>query len=382
MHSRSSAAVAGLLLVALGLVLFPAAPARAERVQSNLVLIRQEDVVKEDLYAAGNVVQVDGRVEGDLFAVAYKEIRVTGTVTGDVVALTGKVVIAGEVGGSVRAAASSVIIEGIVGGDVFAGAREVRTDPGSSIGRDLLAWSWRAAVSGEIGRDFEGQQRSTTFDGSVARNVEVTVRDLVIGGSARVGGDLAYRSERDASIDQASTVEGALIHRKPLPTNVRVRGMFLLVRVLAVAGAAILGLTVIWATPHRSEGAVIAATRRPLASFGWGLGVMAAPALLGGLVALVVSVSPPEAGLPLALVLVPVVLAALGLLFVAVMVAPVPVAAALGGLLPGSRSLQAAFLLGLTALVLVQLIPWVGMVVLGVGVAAGIGAWLISGEPV
>ena len=204
MHSRSSATVAALLLiVSVGLVLLPASPARAERVQSNLVLIRDEDVVDEDLYAAGNIVQVDGRVEGDLFAVAYQEVRVTGTVTGDVVALTGKVVIVGEVGGSVRAVAGSVIIEGIVGGDVFVGAREVRTDPGSRIGRDLLAWSWDARVEGEIARDFEGQQRNTVFDGSTARNVEVTVNRLDVGPSARVGGDLAYRSENDASIDAA-----------------------------------------------------------------------------------------------------------------------------------------------------------------------------------
>ncbi|MDH3518464.1 MAG: hypothetical protein OEM66_06025, partial [Acidimicrobiia bacterium] len=276
--------------------------------------------------------------------------------------------------------AGSVIIEGIVGGDVFAGAREVRTDPGSRIGRDLLAWSWDARVEGDIARDFEGQQRNTVFDGSTARNVEVTVTRLDVGSSARVGGDLAYRSENDATIDGAATVEGAVIHRKPLPVNVRVRGMFLLVRILAVAGAAILGLTIIWATPARSESAVGAVSRRPLASIGWGLGVMAAPALLGGLVALVVSLSPPEAGLPLALVLVPVVVAALGLLLVAVMVAPVPVAGALGGLIRGRRSLQAAFLLGLAALVVAQLIPWVGMAILGLAVSAGIGGWLISGE--
>lgn len=382
MPFRSSAALGLFVLVALGTVLVPATEARAERVQSNLVLIRDEDVVDEDLYAAGNIVQIDGRVEGDLYAVAYEEIRVTGTVTGDVVAASGRVVIAGEVGGSVRALAGRVVVEGIVGGDVFTAARLVEADPGSSIGRDLLAWAWDVTAEGEIGRDFEGNQRNVTLDGSVGRNVEVTLSALTVGPRTEVGGDLAYRAAADAVVDQVAQVDGALIHRRPLPVNVRIRGMFVLVRILATAGAAILGLTLIWATPQRSDTATSAVARRPFASLGWGFGVMVTPAILGALVALVVSLSPPEAGLPLALVLVPLVLAALGLLFVALMVAPVPVAAALGRLAMPTRSTQATFMLGLAALVVIQFIPWVGITVTAVAAMVGIGGWIMSGEPV
>lgn len=377
MHSRSSAALSGLLILFLGLVLFSAVPARAERVQSNLVLIRSEDVVSEDLYAAGDIVQVDGRVEGDLYAIAYQEVRINGTVTGDVVALAGRVVISGEVGGSVRAAAATVVIDGRVGDDVFVGARRVRTGPASVIGRDLLVWSWSAVVEGTVGRNFEGSQRSATLDGAVTGDVEVTVETLHVGRGARVSGYLAYRSHDRASVADGAVFEGALIHRQPLPVNVRVRGMLILVRVLGIAGAAILGLTLLWASPHRTDAAMRAVSRRPAVVIGWGLAVLATPALLAGLVVLVASFSPPEAGLPLVLVLAPLVAAAVGLLFVALMLAPVPVATAVGHALPGVRSNQAAFLIGLAFLVVFQLVPWVGSVIVGLAVMAGIGGWLV-----
>ena len=67
MRCRSSAVL--LLLVAATVLAAPLA-ARAELTQSDLVLVTADDVVAEDLYAAGNRVLIEGRIEGDLYAVA------------------------------------------------------------------------------------------------------------------------------------------------------------------------------------------------------------------------------------------------------------------------------------------------------------------------
>ncbi|MGH9194113.1 MAG: polymer-forming cytoskeletal protein, partial [Acidimicrobiia bacterium] len=101
MRFRSSGT---LLIAALFLLMLLPLPAHAELTQSDLVLVQADDVITEDLYAAGNRVQVDGRVEGDLYAAAFSEVKITGEVTGDVVVVASRLVISGRVGGSVRVA--------------------------------------------------------------------------------------------------------------------------------------------------------------------------------------------------------------------------------------------------------------------------------------
>jgi hypothetical protein len=80
-----------------------AVPARAERTQSDLVIVRAGDVIGEDLYAAASRVVVEGRIEGDLYAVAFNDVTISGEVTGDVVVAASRLELTGVVGGSVRA---------------------------------------------------------------------------------------------------------------------------------------------------------------------------------------------------------------------------------------------------------------------------------------
>lgn len=379
MPSRSRAAASGLLLLAVALLtLAPAAPARAERVQSDFVIVRAGEVVDEDLYAAGNDITIEGRVEGDLVASAWGEIRVSGEVTGDVIALAGSVVISGSVGESVRVVAGQVVVEGEVGADVVALARRVRVTPEGSIGRDLVMWAWSGEVAGSVGRQVEGSQRSLSISGgSVAGDVEVTVSTLTVGDGASIGGSLRYRSERPAEIG-AAEVAGSIVQERPLPPNVRVRAVRLLTITLTGVGALLLGLAVVWSTPDRSLAAARSVRHRPLRSLAAGAGVVAIPlALVGALVA-AVTLLPPETGFPLALVLAPLVLGAVSVLVIALLFAPVPVAIAAGRLAARRVSVYAAFLVGGIAWLALLLVPFAGGIVTAFGLVLGLGAWLVT----
>ncbi len=105
MRSRSRHRLLAAVVVLL--LLIPVAAA-ARLTQSDLVLVRADDVVTEDLYAAGNRISIEGRIEGDLIAAAFEEVVISGEVTGDVTVVAGRVTITGTVGGSVRVAAGSV----------------------------------------------------------------------------------------------------------------------------------------------------------------------------------------------------------------------------------------------------------------------------------
>jgi hypothetical protein len=335
-------------------------------------------VIPEDLYVAGNRITIDGRVEGDVYAAAFEEVRVNGEITGSLVALTSRIVVSGNVGGSVTGAAVDVTVDGTVGGDVFVAAWGVETAEEASVGRDLLVWAWDAAVAGRIGRNVEGQVRSMALDAAVERDVAVTLSSLTVGPVTTVGGDLSYRSVSDADVASGVGIGGSLVHERPLPVNVRIRAIRILVFVVAVAGAATLGLAIIWSAPDRARVAAMTVRSRPLAALGWGIGVAVIPLVLMGLAGLVLGLSPPEAGLPLLAVFLPLVLAALGLLVVGLLLAPVAVSTALGLLALPDRSVYAAFLAGTAAIVVASLVPYLGAVVLALAGAVGMGGWLAS----
>lgn len=356
------------------LVLGPALPARAERVQSDLVLIRNEDVVPEDLYAAGNRVTISGRVEGDLVAVAFEEVRIDGVVTGSVIAAASRIVVTGEVGGSLRGVAPTVVVEGQVGDDVFVAANRLEVGEGSTIGRDLLAWARTAIVDGAVGRNLEGQDGHLRLGGQVAGDVEVTVDSLRVDG-ARVAGDLAYRSERPAEVGEVE-VGGSLLHRKPLPPNIEVRALRLLIFVLGWIGAVTLGLSMLWAVPRWARRAVDTVLGRPGRALSWGVGTAAIPMVAAIGVGAVVAVAPPAAGIPLLLVVLPVLLGVTALVGLGLTVATVPVATALGRRLRRGTSDHAAFLLGMAVWAVVFLLPVAGRWITMAALLVGLGAWL------
>jgi cytoskeletal protein CcmA (bactofilin family) len=380
MPSRSRRALPHVVLAVvatLGTVILPATPARAERLQSDLVIVRSGEVVPEDLYAAGNRVLIEGRVEGDLIAAAFDEVRVTGAVTGNLLVLSGRVVVTGDVGGSIRVVGGSLTVEGTVGGDVIGPAARVRLEPGSSVGRDVVVWAWTADLAGDVGRNVEGTLRRLTLSGAVAGSVVVTVSRLSVEDGASVGGDLRYRSDQEAEIGEA-TVSGTVIQERPLPVNVRVSGFRLMVITLLIVGALLLGLTITWSVPDRALRAAEAVRRRPLASLGFGALLASVPVLLAGLGGVLVALSPPEAGAPLALVLAPAVLGAGSVLMLAVLAAPVPVAIAGGRLAVPARSIYAAFVVGAVVWITLLFIPWVGWILTIPALTAGLGAWLVS----
>ena len=141
LDAGSSIAVAGLL------VLIPIAAA-ARLTQSDLVLVRADDVVTEDLYAAGNRITIEGRIEGDLIAAAFEEVLISGEVTGDVTVVAGRVTITGTVGGSVRVAAGLVQIGGSIAEDLAVASWETVVDPTGTIGRDLINWGRLGRMDG------------------------------------------------------------------------------------------------------------------------------------------------------------------------------------------------------------------------------------------
>lgn len=357
-------------------------PALAQRVQSNVVLVRSDDVIREDLYAAGNTIIVSGVIEGDLVAVAFDSIRIDGVVEGDVIAVSTLVEITGRVEGAVRIAAGSVSVDGLVGDDLFVGALGVQTGVASTVGRDVLIWARTAEMLGAVSRDIEGTQRATRVGGAVGGDVDVTTGALSLLPGLRVEGDVRYVSESEATIAGTVTVDGVVTQIETLPANVRVRAVRLLVLFIAALAALGLGLGILWAVPGRSVAAAQALVRSPVRALAWGVGVASVPMALVIVTGGIVAVTSLSAAGPVILVLLPVAMGLASILFLGLLSTPVPLALAAGSRMKPGWSTYARFVVGFPLLILVWLLPWIGGFALLLLAFAGLGSWLVSEDSV
>lgn len=357
------------------LLLLAALPASAaERSASDVVLVDEGAVIPDDLYAAGNRVVIAGRVEGDLIVAAYEDVTITGTVAGDVLGLAGSVVVPGTIGESLRVVSPRIDLTGEVGGDVLVVGWNVRL--AGDVAGEAVVWGWDAELSGTVEGDLEGQMRRLDLGGTVEGNVDVTVGQLTVSPGAQVRQDLGYRSDRVAAGIEEAAVGGSVVHRLPLPPNIRIRALMVLAKVVLGLTAAVVGLLVIWALPAMSQRAAGSVTSSWWRSWLRGLAVMLSPLVMVALSAALVGLSPTEAALPLIGVLLPLFVAVLGLVTALAFIAPSAVYPWLGRLGNRRRGPVRAFLYGAGVVITATLIPWLMWPVLLFVVPVGIGGWV------
>lgn len=306
---------------------------------------------------AGGFVEVaEGEtVTGDLSAVGGTVI-VAGTVTGTLEATGGSVVITptGVVEGDLIALGGSVLVEGTVGGDAKATAGSIFLREGSRIGGTL-----------------ETAAGSVRVDGSVGGDARLAGDTVTVGETAAIGGDLLYDAEtfsRDpgASVAGAIRAEAGIVQFEPEATPpVLPRGVGVLYGLLANL---LLGTVILLAVPRFSARVTETGTREALRSGGVGLLALVGIPVVLVLVALTVI------GIPLSLA----GFVAFALLLWVVFV--------FGGLVTGTWMLSMvdregrwfALVTGLVVLALLDIVPFVGAVVRFLVLLVGLGAFVLA----
>ncbi len=369
-----------LLGLAAGAVFAGAAiPAQAaETANSEFVIIRPDDVLEDDLYAGAIKVSIEGEIDGDLIAFAADEVVIEGSVTGSVTAVAPRVTIKGSVGGSLRVVARSLVVNGSVGRDIVVTAVDVQLAEGSSVGADVLAWVLNMEALGRIGQNLEGTQRTLALAGSVDGDVDVSVGQLTVVDDLKVSGDLGYRSESTAEGLERAEVGGVVVHKTPLPPNIRIRALGLFGRFLVILLLTIAALSTTWGWPTRTVAAIEKVNVAPVRAWLLGAVVMASPLFLMAIGALLLTLAPPSASLPLLLILGPLVLAAVGVVLAASLVAGIPTVGRVGGLLFRKLEIYGAILAGSAVVGFLWMLPVVGWLIPPIVLPLGLGGWYLS----
>lgn len=175
------------LLVGLALVLPLAAGAAEFRSGDSVAL---NEVVRENMYAAGGALNIAGTVEGDLY-VAGGTVNIMGTVTGDVVVVGGTLIITGRVGQDLRVGGGNVTIGGTIGGELAAGGGQMNILPGTTV-----------AGGAYLGAG------TINMNGSVGKNLVIGGGEIILGPELKVNGNFDYYSQKEAKIDAGASIKG------------------------------------------------------------------------------------------------------------------------------------------------------------------------------
>jgi cytoskeletal protein CcmA (bactofilin family) len=365
------------VVIVIFLALVPTTAFAAERREGVHVVIGPNEVVNDNVYLVGGMVDVEGVVRGDVIAVGAS-VNVPGVVTGDLIAPGGVVSISGHVGGAVRAAGATTTITGTVGEDVQAGGRSVFVGPSASIAQNLLIVGNSATVNGRIGGSLRAYANDLTIGGPVGDNVRANVSTLRLTSNAAIKGDVIYTSDREATIAPGATIKGKIERRSP-------GGLAMtsdpLIRVAQIAltwpgtqvGIYILGLAFVLLFPEFARQTIGTITRSTLACVALGFAVLVDVPILA-LILFIVGLSIGGWWL--------------GLILLALYGAAIPLASVIASLFVGfwifaysGRSavhLAVVLLMGLFVLTLLDLLPMIGGLITFVSLLFGLGALFLT----
>lgn len=323
------------------------------------------EIIDDDLYMAGALVAVDGRVRGDLVALG-STVDVRGPVDGGVLAAAASVDITGPIGAAVRAAGGTVVIRGAVGGDVVAAGATVTVAPSSRIARDAALAGGAVSVNGTIGRNVRIAGARVEISGTVGGNAVIRASEVALLPSAEIRGDLRYSSERPIEIAPGARVMGQTIRdaypARPMPSRQAARGLRIVFGIADFFWMLIIALVLVAVVPGALQTTADALRGRPWASLGWGVLLLIVVPL--GIVALMVTL----VGIPASLL---VLLAHILALFISHAAAALALGQAVA---PRLQSRYAEAAIGVGIIAIATNLPYVGWLLRLLVVAVGFGA--------
>ncbi len=302
-------AVSLLMMAALAFGL--AAPAKAVEFDQD-GFIGEDEVIDDDLFLAGETVEIFGTVNGDVFA-AGSIVKVNGTITGSLFTGAQSIRINGDIEGSVYAGSSTFSLgsDGEIGRNLYYGGFNLSTDNNSLIGKDLLVGAYQALLSGTVGRNVRAGVGALELDGAVAGDVYAVVESpsdqdqplfggppgverivpsgIRVAEDAEIGGKLTYESAvEQADAIQAEPGEGVVFEFNPdrIPEGAAVEeagrdiarasraavvGSWVLQRVRTFFTLLLLGGLAVWQLPGLFTQVSEQVEKKTMASLGWGM---------------------------------------------------------------------------------------------------------------
>jgi len=357
------------------LILFLAAPEIARALDFRNVddvHIAAGETVSEMLVCTGDVVTVDGTIDGDLI-VAAERFTLRGTVTGSLYVFAGEVEINGVVEGTIVSMGERISLSGRIDGAVTLAGDRVTIMDDAELGRDVMIFGEGVRIAGRAARDVTFVGDWLEVRAEIGRDLHVLRADRVeLLDGARVGRDVrASLMGRDAEIEQApgSKVVGEVsvstvsMVRDHYLAHYKESSFYVMV-LISAAGAFVFGLLIFLLDP-RFFGTDLPDARGFASSLGIGFVILLAGPVAIALIGLTV------VGIPVAVLGIFFLIAAVYTSYV--IVAGLVGQAVLAPSGPGIASFAPSLLVGVLILSTIAALPFIGFAVRILAVLFGLG---------
>ncbi|MBK6793502.1 MAG: polymer-forming cytoskeletal protein [Anaerolineales bacterium] len=276
----------------------------------DVILIKTDEVINDDLYVTADEFTLDGTIKGDL-VVFGSYIVINGTVEGDLIAAGNTIVITGTVKDDARIAGAALQLDekAVIGGDLVSAGASLEVKDGSTVGNDVVFAGAQGLLAGSIERNLMVGAGALELRGEVGGNVQAEVGEaeegspspsmymgdtkvsipnvkpgLTVADSAKIKGDFTYTQSADIDLP-SSVVDGKVTRNEPavdeenIPTpptagETALTWVFDLLR--KIVTLAIFGLLLVWLAPAFLKGLSEKLQAQPVPSFGWGVVAYAA----------------------------------------------------------------------------------------------------------
>jgi cytoskeletal protein CcmA (bactofilin family) len=176
------------------------------RAGRRIILLPGEEV-QTNLYIAAGDVFFSGVVHGDL-TVAGGEVVLDGTVSNDATVGGGRIQVDSAVGGDLRVAGGRVLLNGMVNGDLVIAGGIVRVLPTATIGGDVVLAGGDVILEGTLARSLRAVAGKILLNGTITGAVSVRTERLILGENANLDGALTYFAPDEAVMDSGARISG------------------------------------------------------------------------------------------------------------------------------------------------------------------------------
>ncbi len=338
-----------------------------QRRHSEFVTVGANETVDDTLLAAGNVVRIEGVINGDLLAFG-ESVEVRGTVKGDLISFAKRTIVSGTVEGNIFNFSSALDLDGQLAHNLYGAMQSLRVSDRGRVGGGILIGAGNVALEGDVNRGAVLYAGNANVSGKIGRELSMQGDSLTVTNTARIGGDLSVRVRqlKNVHIADGATITGTRDIQLRLRQSHFTRPKFYFYKAVWLAAAMLVGWLGLVLFPGFFQASAQAV------SSGWrslGLGF----AVLVGVPVAIILIAITLVGLPASLML-------LMFYLVAIYLSKIWVGALLGRMiLKPTTATKGDWLLGLLVglfiLTIVGFIPYLGGLVRFGVVCLGLGAF-------
>ena len=136
------------------------------------------------------------------------DVRVDAAITGNVLAMGGRTRIGGRIDGDLKTAGGDAAVFGSIAGNVMLTGGRARIERGAEIGGNTWVFGGRVIVDGRTGKDVRAAGRHVIIAGEVLGDLNIDAFKVTILPTAHVHGKMTYRSPSEANIHADARIDG------------------------------------------------------------------------------------------------------------------------------------------------------------------------------